>query len=58
MKRNFHVGGAVFVVLLSFFYTSKTKAQMSAPQPAKANATVPAMEPPVMDNQIFNHILL
>lgn len=59
MKRNFHVGGAVFVVLLSFFYTSATRAQMSAPQPAaKANATVPAMEPPVMDNQIFYHILL
>ena len=58
-KHGFHVGGAVFVVLLSFFYPSATQAQMSALQPAvKATATIPAMEAPVMDNQIFAHVLL
>lgn len=58
-KHGFHVGSVVFAVLLWFFLTSATRAQMSAPQPAaKADATVPAMEPPVMDNQIFYHILL
>ena len=58
-KYSFHIG-AIFIAiaLLPFFTTSATRAQMSAPQPAKANATVPAMEPPVMDNQIFYHILL
>jgi len=58
-KHGFHVAGVVFAVLLSFVYTSATRAQMSTPQPtAKATATVPAMEPPVMDNQIFAHVLL
>ncbi len=53
------IGEAVIVGLLSFFFALAATAQMSAPQPAaKATATVPAMEPPVMDNQIFAHVLL
>ena len=58
-EHGFHIGGAVVVGLLSFFFALTATAQMSAPQPSgKATATVPAMEPPVMDNQIFAHVLL
>ncbi|MHB1935447.1 MAG: copper resistance protein B [Acidobacteriaceae bacterium] len=58
-KHGLRIGGAVFVVLLPFFYTSATGAQISAPQKSgNANAAMPGMEPPVMDNQIFAHVLL
>ncbi len=55
-----HIREAAIVILLSFFYTSSTKGQISAPKPLdKANATVlSALEPPVMDNQIFTHVVL
>lgn len=57
-KHGFHVGGAVFG-LLAFFLAHTGTAQMAAPQPStKTTAAVPAMKPPVMDNQLFAHVLL
>ena len=51
--------GAVVVGLLSSFCTPAARAQASAPQPSgKATATLPGLEPPVKDNQIFAHVLL
>ncbi|MHB2009148.1 MAG: copper resistance protein B [Acidobacteriaceae bacterium] len=58
VERALGICGAVVVALLTIFYTPPARPQVSAPQKSgKANTTVPAMEPPVMDNQIFAHVL-
>jgi copper resistance protein B len=47
------------IVLLSSFRTQPARAQASVPQPpGKVAATVSSMEVPVMDKQIFAHVLL
>jgi copper resistance protein B len=57
-KRALGICGVAAAALLPSFYTSAVRAQSSTPhQVGKATATVPAMEPPVMDNQIFAHVL-
>ena len=51
--------GAVVVGALSFFCTPAARAQASAPQASgKVPATVPDLEPPVTENQMFAHVLL
>jgi len=52
--------GAVVAGLLSLiFCTPVARAQASAPQPSgKASATLPDLESPVKDDQIFVHVLL
>jgi hypothetical protein len=58
-KWSLRICEAVIVGLLSSFYTPTARAQASAPQPpGTITATVPGLEPPVMDNQIFAHVLL
>jgi copper resistance protein B len=58
-EKAFAICAAVTVVLLASFYTPVARAQTSAPQPSgKASATIPAMKPPVTDNEIFFHGLL
>ncbi len=54
----FHICGFIIVGLLSSFYAPAAAAQASAPQPAgKVTASLPGLEPPVMDNQVFAHVL-
>jgi len=58
-KWGFGICGVFIAGLLSSFYIPVAKAQASALQtPGKVTATIPAMEPPVKDNQIFYHALL
>ena len=58
-RRSLGICGIAIVGLLPYFYTPVAKAQASAPPtPGKVAATIPAMGPPVEDNQIFYHALL
>jgi copper resistance protein B len=51
--------GTVVVGLLSYFCTPAARAQASAPQSSgKVTATLPGLEPPVMDNRVFAHARL
>jgi copper resistance protein B len=51
--------GTVVVGLLSFFCTPAARAQGSSPQSSgKVAATLPGLEPPVMDNRVFAHARL
>jgi copper resistance protein B len=53
------IWGVVIVGLLSSFYTPAARAQASAPQrPGKITAALPGLKPPVMDNEVFAHVLL
>jgi copper resistance protein B len=56
--KHFLFDCGVAVCLLSLFCAQAASAQAAAQPAGKATATIPAMEPPVMDNQIFSHILL
>jgi copper resistance protein B len=50
--------GVVIVGLLSSFYAPAARAQASEPQPpGKISTTMPGLEPPMEDNQIFAHVL-
>ena len=58
-RPAFLLCGAVVVGLLSSFCTPATRAQAAAPQSSgKVTATLPGLEPPVEDNQIFTHARL
>jgi copper resistance protein B len=57
-KPALRICGVVILGLLSSFSTPAARAQASAPQrPDKITATLPGMEPLVMDNTIFAHVL-
>ena len=59
LKRAFGVSVVVTVGLLLSCFAPKAGAQVSSqPSPGKVSATTPAMQPPVMDNGIFHHLLL
>ncbi len=45
-------------LLLSCFAPTAGAQASSQPSPGKVSATIPAMQPPVMDNGIFYHVLL
>ena len=58
-KLTLLVSGAVVVGLLSSFCTPPARAQAPSPQSSgKITATLPGLEPPVEDNQIFVHARL
>jgi copper resistance protein B len=58
-KYGLSLCGVIILGLLSSFCTQAAGAQMAAPkQSGKITATLPGMEPPVMDRTIFAHVLL
>jgi copper resistance protein B len=58
-KRILRICALAAAGLLPYFHTPAARAQASAPPTSgKISATIPSMEPPVMDNQVFYHVLL
>ncbi len=57
-KHALLIYGAAIAAMLSSFCAQPARAQASAAQPTgNAAATMPKMEAPMMDNQIFAHVL-